>query len=121
MIEKLSDSSGPVVGYKVIGKVNPQDYQQLEGEFQSLVDESENGVCLLLDLQEFAGEEVKAWLPDLKFGHRFHDKIARMAIVGDKRWHKWLTALCDPFYAKEAKFFHPEAEDDAWAWLCGDD
>ena len=30
---------------------------------------------------------------------------------------KWLTALVDPFYAKDAKFFHPEESDKAWAWL----
>ncbi|MEZ4582611.1 MAG: STAS/SEC14 domain-containing protein [Caldilineaceae bacterium] len=57
-----------------------------------MVEQYDDHVCVLLDLQEFAGEEVKAWLPDLKFGHRFHDKIAKMAIVGDKRWQRWLTA-----------------------------
>ena len=77
MIEKLSESSGPVVGYKVAGKVTPDDYQQLNPAIQTLVDQYADGVYLLLDLQEFAGEEVKAWLPDLKFGHRFHDKIRR--------------------------------------------
>jgi hypothetical protein len=117
MLEKLSESSGPVVGYKVLGKVTPQDYQQLESEIQFLVDQSDDGVCLLLDLQEFAGEEVKAWLPDLKFGHHFHDKINKMAFVGDKRWEKWLTALADPFYAKDAKFFKPDETDKAWTWL----
>jgi hypothetical protein len=120
MLEKLSESSGSVVGYKAVGKVTPEDYQKLGPEVQALVDQYDY-VYLLLDLQEFAGEEVKAWLPDLKFGHRFHDKIAKMAIVGDKRWEKWLTALADPFYAKEANFFHPEEMDEAWAWLRGDD
>ncbi len=121
MFEKLSESSGPVVGYKVVGKVTVEDYQQLEPEIQALVDQYEGGVCLLIDLQDFAGEEVKAWLPDMKLGRRFHDKIDKMAIVGDKRWEKWLTALADPFYAKEAEFFHPDETDKAWAWLREDD
>ena len=116
MIEKLSESSGSVVGYKVVGKVTVEDYQRLDPQVQTLVGQYDN-VRLLIDMQEFAGEEVKAWLPDLKFGHRFHDKISKMAIVGDKRWEKWLTALADPFYAKEAKFFHPEDSGKAWAWL----
>jgi hypothetical protein len=90
--------------------------QQLNSEIEGLVDQYDS-VDVLLDLQEFAGEEVRAWLPDLKFGHRFHDKIAKMAIVGDKQWEKWLTALVDPFYAKEAKFFHSQELDKAWAWL----
>lgn len=117
MLEKLSESSGPVVGYKVVGKVTVGDYKQLEPEIQALVNQFDDNVCLLLDMREFAGEEVKAWLPDLKFGHRFHDKIDKMAIVGDKRWQEWLTALADPFYANEAKFFQPQDTDKAWAWL----
>lgn len=121
MLEKLRESSGPIVGYKVVGKVTVEDYQKLEPEIQTLVDEYDDNVCVLIDMQEFAGEEIKAWLPDLKFGHRFHDKIDKMAIVGDKRWQKWLTALADPFYADEAKFFHPEETDQAWAWLRGND
>jgi predicted transcriptional regulator len=116
MIEKMSESSGPVAGYKVEGKVTPDDYRQLEPEVKALADKYDT-ISVLLDLQEFTGEEVKAWLPDLKFGHHFHDKIAKMAIVGDKRWEKWMTALVDPFYAKEGKFFHPDEIDKAWAWL----
>ena len=116
MLEKLTESSGSVVGYKVIGKVTVEDYQQLNPQIQALVDQYDS-VNLLLDLQEFAGEEVKAWLPDLKFGHRFHDKIGKMVIVGDKRWQKWLTALVSPWYAKEAKFFAPDESSKAWDWL----
>jgi predicted transcriptional regulator len=117
MIEKMNESSGPVVGYKVEGKVTPDDYRQLNPQIEALVDQYDDDVCVLLDMQEFGGEEVKAWLPDLKFGHRFHDKIAKMAIVGDKRWEKWLTDLVKPFYARDGKFFHPEETEKAWAWL----
>ena len=116
MFEKMSESTGPVVGYKVTGKVTADDYKRLEPAVQALVDEYDS-VNMLLDLQDFAGEEIKAWLPDLKFGHRFHDKIGKMVIVGDKRWQKWLTALVSPWYAKEAKFFAPNDSDKAWAWL----
>ncbi|MEZ4769497.1 MAG: STAS/SEC14 domain-containing protein [Caldilineales bacterium] len=94
-----------MVGYKVVGKVTPDDYQQLNPAIQALVDQYADGVFLLLDLQEFAGEEVKAWLPDLKFGHRFHDKIKKMAIVGDKRWEKWLAALAGSLRCQGGRVF----------------
>ena len=58
MLEKLSESSGSIVGYKVAGKVTAEDYQQLEPEVQTLVDQYDDDVCLLLNLQEFAGEEA---------------------------------------------------------------
>ena len=53
MLEKLNESSGSVVGYKVVGKVTVEDYQKLDPEVHALVDQYD-GVCLLLDLQEFA-------------------------------------------------------------------
>lgn len=116
MIEKLSESSGQFVGYKVVGKVTVDDYQQLDPDIQALVNQHDK-VYLLLDIQKLTGEEFKAWLPDLQFGHRFHDKIFKMAIVGDKQWEQWLTTFANLFYAREAKFFNPVETDKAWAWL----
>ena len=40
-----------------------------------------------------------------------------MAIVGDKEWEKLLVHVVTPFYAKEARYFTPDARDDAWKWL----
>ncbi|MGD2077002.1 MAG: STAS/SEC14 domain-containing protein [Chloroflexota bacterium] len=68
-------------------------------------------VCLLLDLEEFAGKEARTWLPGLKFGHRFHDNIVKMASGGDKRWHKWLAALAERFNAEDPEFFRLEEKD----------
>ena len=53
----------------------------------------------------------------MKFGHEFHNKIVKMAIVGDKRWEAWITKLAAPFYAREARYFPTAAIDDAWAWI----
>lgn len=105
------------MGYKAVGKIHAEDYQKLEPQIKALVDQYDDDVCLLINLQEFTGEEVRAWLPDLRFGHRFHDKINKMAIVGDQHWQQWLAALAAPFYAKQAKLFHPDESDQAWAWL----
>jgi hypothetical protein len=116
MIEKLAESSGNILGYKAIGVVKVSDYEKLVPEVESLV-EMEGHFRMLLDLGEFKSEEVRAWLPDLKFGLRFRDKIDKMAIVGDKRWEEWMTPLAKPFYARDAKFFHSAEIAKAWAWL----
>jgi hypothetical protein len=87
MFEKLAESSGNILGYKVKGVVKVSDYEKLVPEVESIV-EKEGQLRMLLDLGEFKSEEFRAWLPDLKFGLKFHDKIDRMAIVGDKRWEE---------------------------------
>jgi hypothetical protein len=40
-----------------------------------------------------------------------------MAIVGDKKWQERLTAVVDPFYAREAEFFHTAERKAAWQWV----
>ena len=85
-------------------------------EVEALV-QQESSICLLLDMEEFEGEKIKAWGADLKFGHEYRKKIAKMAIVGDKKWQEWMTALVDPFYAREAEFFPTDERAAAWEWL----
>jgi hypothetical protein len=114
MIEKLAESSGNVVGYKAIGVITASDYLKLEPEVRDLVEKGGN-VRMLIDLTEFQWEKLEAWLQDLEFGYEFHNKIQKMAIVGDKTWEKWMSHLAKPFYARSVKFFHSDEINNAWA------
>ena len=116
MLEKMSQSSGNIVGYKAIGTITREDYTTLTAEVEALL-QQERSICLLVDLEEFRGEEIKAWGADFKFGREYRKKIAKMAIVGDKKWQEWMTALVDPFFAREAEFFPIDEREAAWEWL----
>jgi hypothetical protein len=116
MIEKLEKSDGNAIGYRVSGRITKEDYQALGPEVEALV-EQEGNIRLLLDMEEFEWEEVNAWGEDLKFGREFRKKIDKLAIVGNKRWEKWIAAVADPFYAREAEFFKTDDSDAAWSWL----
>ena len=116
MLEKLSRSTGNILGYKAVGTITKGDYTTFAADVEALLQEEET-ICLLLDMEEFEGEKVKAWGADLKFGREYRKKITKMAIVGDKKWQKWMTSLIDPFYAREAEFFPIDERDAAWDWL----
>lgn len=116
MIEKLDRSSGSVLGFRVSGDVTKDDYGVLTPAVESAVADG-GSVSLLLDLTEFHWEKVSAWGSDMRFGHEYHEKIDKMAIVGNKKWEELLAKICSPFYAKEARYF--ENDDDAWVWLEG--
>jgi hypothetical protein len=116
MIQKLDQSSGNVIGYKISGTVSKSDYQELVPEVESLV-QQEGNIRLLLDLTEFKGEKVSAWGADFKFGRDYRKKIDKLAIVGDKKWEKWMAKLSEPFFAHESEFFHSDNNEDAWTWL----
>ena len=84
MIEKMAESSGNVIGFKVSGVVTKADYDVMVPEVEQRIKEH-GGVRMLLDVEEFKHEAVTAWGADLKFGAHLHGKVDRMAIVGDKK------------------------------------
>jgi SpoIIAA-like len=120
MIKPLPRSTDTALGFKVTGDVGPDDYAVLVPAVEAAVAAHEE-IGLLIDLADFQSERASAWGADFRFGREFHKHIARLAIVGDKRWEEWLAKLAAPFYAHEARFFHTDAVDDAWTWLEGDD
>jgi len=116
MLEKMSESAGNVIGFRVSGHVTKEDYAVLTPEVQALVDR-EGSIGLLLDLENFKWEEANAWGADMKFSQTYRHKIAKLAIVGDKKWQHLIANLADPFYAHESKFFHTTDRAAAWEWL----
>lgn len=115
-MEKMTESSGNIIGFRAIGTIKPADYDELVPMFEQLI-RQEGTVRVLMDLSQFRSESPSAWKADLHFGREFHNKIEKLAIVGDRSWEKWMTELCAPFYAREAGFFHTDDAIAAWDWL----
>lgn len=105
---------GKNLAFSVSGEVTKEDYDVLTPAVAEAIDEH-GSVNLLIDLTEFRWEKVSAWGSDLEFGHRYHEKIDRLALVGDKTWERHLAHMAAPFYTKAAAYF--EDADAAWAWL----
>lgn len=116
MFEVMSESAGNIIGVRMQGTLHKADYAELAPKVEALAEQFDD-IRMLCDLGEFKMEAPDAFAADLKFGKEFHKKIAKMAIVGDKRWEEWLTKLATPFYAKEARYFHTNEMDAAWAWV----
>lgn len=114
MISTMERSSGDKLGFVVSGNVTKADYQTLVPAVEAAIEEF-GSVSLVLDLNDFHWEKVSAWGADMEFGKEHHDKIVKMAIVGHKKWQKHLAHLCEPYYAREARYFESDA--DAWDWL----
>ena len=115
-LHRLPQSSGNVLGYRVAGKLHVTDYQTLTIGIEEILKASDE-VRLLLQLDGLEGIESGALWQDWKFGREYHGKIAKVAIIGDKRWERWLARLSSPLYAVESRFFHTDDIDNAWAWL----
>jgi len=103
-ITQSDRSTGDTLGFVVAGDVTKADYDVLTPAVESAVEEH-GTVKLMLDLTDFRWEKIGAWGADLHFGREFHEKVARMAIVGHKKWEERLAHLATPFCAQEAASF----------------
>ena len=116
MFEIMDESSGKLLGVRAQGVIKRTDYDELVPECEKLIKEK-GSMSMLIDMKDFKLEAPSAWRADFHFGQEFHNKIERMAIVGDRWWEDWMTDFCRHFYAQKAKYFHSSEMAAAWAWL----
>jgi len=53
----------------------------------------------------------------VKWNARNFNRIERLAVVGEKTWHQWMTAFCRPFTTAAVRYFTPEKLEEARAWV----
>jgi hypothetical protein len=116
MIEKLKESSGNVVGFRMTGKLTDADYKAMEPEFEKTI-EKFGKIRLLWHLEEFKGWEAKAVWDDYEYWRKYGKNMELVAMVGNKRWEDWMAKLAKLFMKGEVKYFDESQLDDAWAWV----
>ncbi len=116
MIEILSNLPAHTVGFKLSGKLHDADYKQ----FVPLVDAEiakEGKVNILAQFHDFQGWDAKALWDDIKFSTTHCTKIHRIALVGEKKWEKWMAKVCKPFTMATIQYFDASKINDAVKWL----
>lgn len=104
-----------IYAVRVSGKLHHEDYQSFLPELEKLIDGED--IALLIELDDFHGADLTALKDDFNFGVKHADSFEKLAIVGDKKWQKWMTLLSSPFMKGEIKFFNREDLQNAWDWL----
>lgn len=116
MFQIMEESSGKVIGVKIMGKLTHEDYQEFIPFLEESIEQA-GPLRLLCETEEFTGMEPQAVWDDMKFGLGHLRDFERMAVVGDKPWLKWCIALGDRLVKTEVKYFEPAQRAQAWAWL----
>jgi len=105
-----------IYAVRVSGKLSHEDYQAFLPQLESLIKPNEK-IALLIELDDFHGVDLSAMKDDFFFGMKHGDSFEKVAIVGDKKWQKWMTLLSSPFLKGEIKYFNRIALQDGWDWL----
>jgi universal stress protein A len=105
-----------VYAVRVSGKLSHEDYQNFLPDLEVLI-KSDEKISLLIELDDFHGIDISAIKDDIKFSIRHNDAFEKVAIVGEKKWHRWMTLLSTPFFKGSVKYFNRIDLQDAWDWL----
>jgi hypothetical protein len=119
MIERLAESSGNVIGFRLAGRLTEADYLDiLTPEIEKSIHEYSR-INVLLLMENFEGWTVGGAWEDFTLGPKFRD-VEKLAVVVDKTWDEWMTWLFRVFTAvtgTKLRFFRKERLTEAWDWL----
>jgi len=105
-----------VYAVRVSGKLSHEDYQNFLPDLEGLI-KSDEKISLLIELDDFHGVDISAIKDDFNFSAKYSDAFEKVAIVGEKKWHHWMTLLSTPFLNGTVKYFNRVDLQDAWDWL----
>ena len=98
------------------GRLSRTDFEKFVPETERLIRASVE-IRLLVILHDFHGWDAGALWEDIKWDVKHFHRIERLAIVGEKTWHKWMTGFSRPFATTEVRYFTLEELPAARAWI----
>jgi hypothetical protein len=120
MIERLRESFGGVLGFKVVGKLTSEDIKSFEPQIEMVIAERKHKpIGLLADLSQMQGADWKARWEQMRFLQKHTNHIARLAVVGADKWEE-IAAMVTAGAAileAETRYFDESESLRAWEWV----
>ena len=106
---------GKVMEVVIHGTLGPEDYHRFVPETESLI--AQHGkIRMLVVMHDFHGWRPGALWEDIKWNAKHMRHVERLAIVGEKTWHQWMTGFW-PFTSAEVRYFTMAQLDAARDWV----
>ena len=107
---------GKVLEVDLHGKLGKEDYERFIPETERMIREH-GKVRIFVTMHDFHGWDSGALWEDIKWNAKHFKDIERLAIVGERTWHHWMTGFCKPFTSAQVRYFAPEEMGEARAWM----
>lgn len=117
MLEILEETAADVLAVRVSGKHLQTDAHELANLLDARIAKYGAARCLV-EIGDLEGAEAGAVREGLSFDLHHASTIERCAVVGERAWERWLTALLGLFFrGAELRFFEAASRDEAVAWV----
>jgi SpoIIAA-like len=120
MIERLKESGGAVVGFKVVGRISGEEVKAFEPQIEFVITQrKKRPIGILADLSQMESADWKARWNEMRFLQRYTDHIARMAVVGADKWEEVVAMVLagTAVLQAETRYFTMSEIDSAWEWV----
>ncbi len=119
MIEILPGGSGPILAFRLYGKLTEADYRDVLTPEIDRVLKIHPKIRILFTLEHFDGWTVGGAWEDFTFALKL-PSVERMAMVVDDSWDDWMTWIFRGFTTltrTELRFFRTDRSQEAWDWI----
>jgi len=120
MIERLKESWGAAIGFKVVGRITAEEVKAFEPQIEFLIRErKERPIGILADVSQMEGADWKARWNEMRFLQKYTDHIARMAVVGADKWEEVVAIVLagTAVLQAETRYFTSQEIAAAWEWV----
>jgi SpoIIAA-like len=120
MIEVVRGAGDTGLGLKATGEVTSEDVKKIEPQIEREIAQShKHPIGLLLDLTLLKDVEWRACWEELGFLHRFGGPIARVAVIGARKWEELMGDIAGATVLMQAdiRYFQPDEAVHAWHWV----
>ena len=119
MIERLQESRGPALGYKVTGRLTGDDIHDLVPQIEEAIAAHKHPIGLLLDVSDMHGATWAARWDEMQFLRSHSDHIARIAIICHDQWQEIseLALIATSFMQAQTIYCYPSEKTHAWHWV----
>ncbi len=115
----VEHAEGKIIEVQLSGKLSKEAYEAFVPATEAKIHEF-GKVRMLVVLRDFHGWNAGALWEDLKFDLKHHSHIERLAIVGESKWEKGMSAFCKPFTAAKIQYFDIADLEAARQWIHAD-
>jgi hypothetical protein len=120
MIERLSEPGGGGFGFKASGTITADDVKAIEPQInREIAQNHKHPIGILVDMTAVKDVDWKARWEELRFLSKFGGPIARVAVIGARKWEELMGDIAGATVLMQAdiRYFQPSETVHAWHWV----
>ena len=115
----IEPSPAAFVRIRASGRLSSAQYRKFDCAFADELKTRTLPAALLLDLRGFRGWTPSGFLADLRWDLQNRSTFSKIAVIGNARWHYWMTVAGAPLFSASMNYFASTEIGPAEEWLAG--